>query len=388
MGDAGRKRGMAGSVRTVVAVHTALLLAWLAGASPAAASWSEGGWINSGGSARTPSTPVFATDGTTQWRLIRGEDNGLWISRNNGPASRMNISGGSAGLTYVAPEIIAAQGHLYAFHTGTDHQVYYSFTLSGNNESQWSSWRAIPGFANTNMSPSVTITNTRGTQLGVFITRANGHVAGIQMDILAWADPLFTSGWVEEANGVFLSRPDVTSGYNPYSGRVEIMAVATGADHRVWSVFSDGTPNTGIGTVPVSSGGVAGAISGSHGPQRLGGAAAAGVSSFAPSIARGGRDDRLSITHGWEMEQEQERGITITSSAIAINTPVVWVARSSDGGHSLSDWSMTINQSVHTDTTPGIHGYRDAIFAAATLSDPTTLNGASVPSHSIVEKRL
>lgn len=385
MGRLSRKR--VGSARTVVVTLTAALLAWATGAPPAAASWNEGEWINSGGAARTPSTPVFTTDGTTQWRLVRGEDNGLWVSRNNGPASRMNISSGSAGLTYVAPEIITAQGHLYAFHTGTDHQVYYSFTLRGNDESQWSSWRAIPGFANTNMSPSATITNPQGTELGVFITRANGHVAGIQMDIRTWADPLFTSGWVEEANGVFLSRPDVTSRYDPESGQTELMAVATGTDHHVWSVFSGAGHSTSIERVLVYPSRLDQAIRGSRGPQRLGGPAAAGVSAFAPSIARGGRDDRLSITHDRWMEQEQLRGISITSAATMIETPAVWVARSSDGGRTLTDWART-NNSVHTDTTPGMHGYRDAIFAAATLSDPARLNGGSVPSHSIVEKRL
>lgn len=384
----GRRRGTAGSVRAVVAVLTALFLAWVAGAPPAAASWSEGDWINSGGAARTPSTPVFTTDGTTQWRLIRGEDNGLWVSRNNGPTSRMNISNGPAGLTYVAPEIITARGRLYAFHTGVDHQVYYSFTLRGNDESQWSSWRAIPGIANTNMSPSATITNPQGTELGVFITRANGHVAGIQMDIHSSADPRFTTGWVEEASGVFLSRPDVISSYDPESGATELTAVATGTDHRVWSVFSDGGRSTAIERVLVYPSRLGEAIRGSHGPRRLGGPAAAGVSAFAPSIARGGRDNLLSTSpDGW-MQQEQERGITITSAATMVSTPELRVARSSNGGDTLTNFTLVIDRSVRTDTTPGIHGYRDAIFAAVALSDPARLNSGSVPSHSIVEKRL
>ncbi|WP_406192131.1 hypothetical protein OH807_00365 [Kitasatospora sp. NBC_01560] len=372
---------MAGSIRAGVAVLAALLLTWVAGAPPAAATWSEGHWMNSGGSARTPSTPAFTTDGTTQWRLIRGEDNGLWISRNNGQASRMNVGRGPAGTTYVAPEIIVARGHLYAFHTGTDHQVYYSSTVQGTYEGRWTEWRSIPGFADTTMAPSVTVIDTDGSNLGIFVTRTNGHVAGTQMDLHLPEYPGF-GGWTEDTHGVYRSRPDVTSRYNPLNGRTEIMGVATGMDDHGWTVFSEHLLSVGIPAAPVFSGNLAATIRNNNGPQRLAGASS--LVGHGPSIAHGGRDDRLSTdTSSEEFFQEQQVGITILVPTAGILT----VGHYNNGGRpgNAGNWRALRESFAPSEDSPQIHGMREALNASLTwLSAQNYL----FPNHAIVEKRL
>ncbi|MFJ6695127.1 hypothetical protein ACIQM4_03520 [Streptomyces sp. NPDC091272] len=382
MGRSSRRRGRAGAARRALVVLSAFLLAWVAGAPPAAASWSEGRWINSGENARTPSSPSYTTDGTTQWRLVRGDDNGLWISRNNGPASRMNINSGPAGATYVAPAIIATQGRLYAFHTGTDRQVYYSFSVRGNDSGWWTDWRALPGFADTNMAPTVSVLDTLGSNVGVFITRTNGHVAGVRMDVSLDSYPRFPTAWGEVAYGVFRSRPDVTSRFNPVNGRTEIVAVATGSDGHVWSVFSDGTLGGGIGYAPIFFGDLAETIRTSHGPQRLPGAAAAGECTFAPSIARGGRDDRLSNDTS-SADFRNQQGLAI--GCISSNDGNLWVTRSSDGGRNVTGWSSTSDGAGPSNTTPELHGQGDAVYAALSWDGG---QDRRFPDHAIIEKRL
>lgn len=55
------------------------------------------------------------------------------------------------------------------------------------------------------MAPTVTVLDPVGLNIGIFITRTNGHVAGIGMDVNLSEHRLFTSGWGEVAYGLFVS---------------------------------------------------------------------------------------------------------------------------------------------------------------------------------------
>ncbi len=289
----------------------------------------------------------------------------------------MNIASGPAGMTYVAPEIIAAHGRLIAFHTGIDHQVYYSITLRGNNEDRWTNWRSIPGFADTHMGPSATVIDPDGNNIGIFVTRTNGHVAGTQMDVRDPQYPRF-GGWTEDAQGVYVTRPDVTSRYNPLNGHTEVMGVATGRDGHGWSILTDRMLSVGLPSAPVFSGNLAQTIRDNAGPRRLDGPS--DPVSNGPSIAHAGRADRLS-TNPWEPEFELERTVGIT--ILSAEATILWEGRYQ--GRTAGNWTAHYNSFAPSPDSPQMHAMREAVYAAFTWLNA---EDRRFPNHAIVEKRL
>jgi hypothetical protein len=66
----------------------------------------------------------------------------IWMSYNNGPAYRISATA----QTNVAPQIVAFRDGWAAFHTGTDHNIYWATSTSTpNGPGEWGDWTPIGG---------------------------------------------------------------------------------------------------------------------------------------------------------------------------------------------------------------------------------------------------
>ncbi|MER6503343.1 hypothetical protein ABT218_29330 [Streptomyces sp. NPDC001455] len=327
------------------------------GITPASATFSEGQWLNSGGAARTPSTPAFVSVGSHQYRVVRGEDGRLWASHNNGPATLMPDA-----QTGVGPEIVAAGGRVVAFHTGTNGYVYYSF-LQNTEGTSWTPWTQVPAYADTVNSLQATVVD--GLDVVLLVTQRDGSPAMQTMRL--WdQSPDFDGSWTRNTNGRFNSAVDITareimdSRGNP-TLETEIIFEGRGMDNRVW-----------YSAVPLRD----------FASARFSQLPGDGVCDLTPAIGRGGLPDRF-VTDPNDPNFRSQQEFSL--ACISPDDGNVWINRSTDNGNSWSGWNRTTDGAGPSNASPSIHSDGANIYAA--LSWNGNRDGR-YPDHAIVEKRI
>ncbi|WP_157880841.1 hypothetical protein [Streptomyces griseoruber] len=343
------------------------LLIFTAYTEPASANWNETNWQLTGGAARTIDTPGFTSDGVThQYRAVRGTDNGVWVSHNNGAAARIPDA-----LTISEPEIITMYGQTYIFVVGTDRGVWWSRRLNPEGTS-WSPFARVPG--NPDTSVAVSVVADGNYHFSIFATRSNGMLERQRGSVATSITPSFDGYWLGNPNAgaagapSCISIPDqITYGQSyDYCGFPKFVCFN--------STEKCITTPCGIGTSSNASD--------SEFYARTVGCQWPEAECRNVSVVRGGIDGSLTwntVDPNYRYQQEMAVG------CISPNNGELYVNRSSDGGHEWTGFRHPSDGPGASDSRPSLHADGGNIYAA--LRWDADRDGR-FPENSIVEKRL
>ncbi|WP_431952584.1 hypothetical protein [Actinacidiphila sp. bgisy167] len=172
------------------------------------------------GSSWTPEianhTPIQSRDTYSEARsdsgrlvgIYRGEfDDHVWISVDNETPTSIGY-GANTSQTTTAPRVIYSNGWFYAFHTGTDGNIYWSRVASGFAAigASWSAWAPITG---QRTYQSVSLATTASGLLMVYRGAS---------DTRMWASwlPVGSVNWAPAQYMGFQSNSAPTVTFNPY----------------------------------------------------------------------------------------------------------------------------------------------------------------------------
>lgn len=141
------------------------LLVWCGSAW--AQAWT--GWGEVPGGKFTSSGPAALSDGSNLYLLVRGADNGIYLTTKTG--GKWGSWGSLAGATLSGPALVLNGKTMHAFVRGTDNRVYWN---SGSSNS-WSAWSEVPGGGFTSSGPAAVSDGAnlyllvRGTDNGIYL---------------------------------------------------------------------------------------------------------------------------------------------------------------------------------------------------------------------------
>ncbi|WP_143266259.1 hypothetical protein [Amycolatopsis sp. KNN50.9b] len=327
---------------------------------PVPAVAAEGSWIQTGGSARTPSTPDVVNWNGGEYRVVRGEDDAIWWSYNNGPWRPVL----DYGRTSVAPIVLAAFDTVMVVHTGLDGQVYYS-VLQNLHTSEWTSWTRIPGNANTVNMPAAAYSSARQEVLFQVTDASSQSPSFTTMRLrdgayhfpTEWSHP--SAGGIQSLAGAALSMKPKASKGN-YVKSVYLSSTCS-TSQRIQLAEVD-TDNLGATTYREVPGG--------------------GLCDLTPSIGNAGPSGRdVTNTSDPNFALQNQFTIAVTSP----NDHEVWLNRSTDGGSGWSGWRHANDGNSPTTASPSVNSFNSSMRVDITW-DGNSSN--RFPHHSIVEKQL
>ncbi|MFF3787245.1 hypothetical protein [Streptomyces sp. NPDC001933] len=319
-------------------------------APPAAAT--EGGWINEGGAARSPSamTALWHDGGT--YEAARGEDDQIWWRFGNGSWQRMpGNSGTRRPPTLAVADVDARTQRVIMFRVGDDGAGYYSL-LEDRDANRWTGWRRIPGDLRLTARISATYT-TSGVELA---TENNGWLYTQRMDLRSGL-PRFQPEWeIQRFRG---SDVGVTSNFT-FSAGEQTFYASRGLTNTVRIARTRPGDGRNARYIDLPGGGRCESV----------------------AIGRGGDPGHLATSPfdpGYAAQQNMAIG------CISPGDRQLYLNRSTDGGNTWSGWAHSSGGPSPSSAAPEIHGFPGGeVFAVLSWGS----NTAPFKRHMIVMKRV